>query len=302
MFLDVQLADHDEQAEIGDLLEKSAQRVCRKDALRQIQMRLQAYAVERDAGALQPFEKLEEKMASIAFDLQIILEAEFIDHQFRPRRQVARLPQRPRNVVGAEGLQERTVSQAVRPMAGLYRFIDDIPLRNGLAIAREHGLEVPLHERPSIFLDQRGCSPRRYALVPHQRVSMELLLVREREVRQDVHRAEIERARRLFDGTPFQRHLGRQPVALAQYRGPQVGFRHDLPASNRRAEVALVPGEPRRQRVPRLRGWARHQAPPRKSPRRSPKKGRAAVSFWKTPAPLVIVDGQSYSYQPRRYL
>ena len=154
VFLDVQLADGDEQAEIRDFLEKPAQRVCRKDALRQIQMRLQAHAVERDAGALQPFEELEEKMASIVFDPQIILEAEFIDHQLRPGRQLARLPQRPRNVVGAEGLQERTVSQAVRPMAGLYRFIDDIPLRNCMAIAREHGLEVSLHERPSLFLDQ----------------------------------------------------------------------------------------------------------------------------------------------------
>jgi hypothetical protein len=40
--------------------------------------------------------------------------------------------------------QERTVSQAVHPIAGLYWFIDDIPLRNGLAVAREHDLEVSL--------------------------------------------------------------------------------------------------------------------------------------------------------------
>ena len=89
----------------------------------------------------------------------------------------------------------------------------------------------------------------RYALVPKQRVAMQLLLVGKREVRQAVHRSEIERAGRSFDGIPFQRDLRRQAVALAQYRGAQIVFPHDLFDANRRAEVELVPGEPAGQGI-----------------------------------------------------
>lgn len=55
--------------------------------------------------------------------------------------------------------QERTVSQAIHPIAGRYRFIDEIPLRNGLPMAREHGLEVALRRGPNHFFRSMRMRP-----------------------------------------------------------------------------------------------------------------------------------------------
>ena len=62
-----------------DLLENPAQHVGWHDTLRQIQMRLQGYAVQRHASAFEPFKKCEEVVAPIVFDPQVILEAELVD-------------------------------------------------------------------------------------------------------------------------------------------------------------------------------------------------------------------------------
>src|SRR5260370_479545 len=107
-------------------------------------MGLQANAVQWNAGLFEPFEKLEEMVASIVFDSQIILEAEFIDHQLRLWRQLTCLPQGPCYVVNSEGLQEKTVSQAVHPIAGLDGLVDDVPLGDCMAIAILPGRTFPL--------------------------------------------------------------------------------------------------------------------------------------------------------------
>ena len=88
----VELADQDEQAKIGDLLEKPAQGVDGKRPLREIEMGLQAHAVQRDAGGFQPFEQLEEVVAPVVFETLLVLEPELIDDQAGLGRQLACLP------------------------------------------------------------------------------------------------------------------------------------------------------------------------------------------------------------------
>lgn len=90
--------------------------------------------------------------------------------------------------------QERTVSQAVHPIAGLYWFIDDIPLRNGLAVAREHDLEVSLRASAARLFSLNEDAAQRRRLLCHTSVCRcSLLLVGKREFCQDVHRSEVER-------------------------------------------------------------------------------------------------------------
>src|SRR5260370_19144331 len=133
-------------------------------------MRLQAYAVQWDAGLPEPFQKFEEVVASIVFDPQIILEAELVDHQLRPWRQLTCLPQGPRNVVSSERLEENAVSQAIHSIARLDGLVDDIPSVNFMAVAGECGFKVSLNNPPTIFLEQQCCGPIRHAFLPNEGV------------------------------------------------------------------------------------------------------------------------------------
>ena len=129
-------------------------------------MALQADAVERRTGSPEPFDQLQEQIAAVAFLAAVVLEAVFIEHQSCARRERSRFHQRTPDVVRAEGLEEHVAAQPVHAIAGLDRFVDDIPLGDGVAMARNHRGEVPGDQPPVALLAQALLDPGRRAAVP----------------------------------------------------------------------------------------------------------------------------------------
>ena len=199
-------------------------------------MALQADAIERRARSPESFDQLQEQVAAVAFLAAVVLEAVFIEHQPCARRERTRFHQRAPDVVGPERLEEHVATQPVHTMAGFDRLVDDIPLGDGVAVARDHRGEVPGDQPPVALLAQALLDPGRRAAVPEQRVSAHRLASLQGEPDQTIDIRQRPLAGRRLDGVPFQLDLRRQDGAILQDGGPQRRLRLELLETDGRTE------------------------------------------------------------------
>ena len=199
-------------------------------------MTLQPDAIQRRPGALEAFDQLEEEVAPVAFLAVVVFKAVLVEHQAGAGSNRSGFHQRPPDVIGPESLEEHAATQPVHAIPCLNRLVDDIPLRDGVAIARHQRREMPADQSPVTMLAQALVDPGRRAAVPKQRMAAHGLAMLRRKPDQAVNVSQRPSAGGRFDGIPFQVNLRSDYGALAQDSRAQSGFGLQLRQSDCRSE------------------------------------------------------------------
>ena len=115
---------------------------------------------------LSPFDQLQEEVTPVAFLAVVVFKAVLVEHQSGAGSNHSGFHERPPDVIGPESLKEHAAPQPVHAMPCLDRLVYDIPLRDGVAIARHHRREMPADQSPVTMLAQALLDPGRRAAVP----------------------------------------------------------------------------------------------------------------------------------------
>lgn len=207
--------------------------------------------VQRHGCLAQALDQLQERRAAIGIDIVLVFETVVIEHQLRIGCMTPGRIERQSDVVRPVCAVESVAAQTLPvPGLGVDEPVDDVPLPDG-RITRHQPPEMVLHEAPVAVAAHLSLDPVGRALVPKQRVAVNLHAVRGGEADQLVDRLEPEPAAPVLDRIPFEMDFRRDPAAMLDDLLAQLRIPLHILGADGGAEIASVQ---RRGGVERWRG------------------------------------------------